>query len=365
MRVVVHIFLLVAWICLPVMTALSTVAVKVEQRLPGIIPSHAKGAWMSFQWRHGGGLPILVSQKNEQTRRLMPIGMEETLLKQGDDTIRYQVTDMGLFSSSEWVAGSHSAQVRFIGNNDGTTMIWNVEFEAAHRADFWKAVTEINIRTVSANLASYVAIPRLYRRTTRFPTEQDRLPEKWVDFVWHQGGGLPTPPPLRLGEEKRMIVPPFLVERLVNVGQDEIRYTVDNPGILTYPVHTHAGRVRFQNNSSGGMDMVWEVEIRPLRGWSWFVERFTSTIITVLARNFKVHVTEPGVMVKLAPPRGKGEAFGEVHKDTWLGGVLAAHLSDRRSTAEQTVAIFQPWTWGRSTDDEGEGGEWTTGYMSG
>lgn len=362
MRFAAHIFALVAWISLPV-TALSTVAVKVEQRLPGVTPRHAKDAWMSFQWRHGGGLPILVSEKNEQTRRLMPIGMEETILEQSDDMIRYQVTDMGLLSSE--MSGSHSSQVRFIGNNDGTTMIWNVEFEAAHRADFWKAVTEVNIRTASANLASYVAIPRLYRRTTRFPAEYDRLSEKWVDFVWHKGGGLPVPPPLRLGPEKRMIVPPFLVERLVNVGENEIRYTVDNPGLLTYQVYTHVGRVRFQKHSSGGLEMVWEVELRPLRGWSWFVERFTSTIITVVARNFKVHVTEPGAMVKLAPPRGKGESFGEVPKDTWLGGVLAAHLSDRRSTAEQTIAIFQPWTWGRSTDDEGEGGEWTTGYMSG
>lgn len=363
MTLAAHGFVLAAWICLPV-TALSTVNVKVEQSLPGVTPRHAKEAWMSFQWRHGGGLPILVSQRNEQTRHLIPIGMEETLLEQSDEMIRYEVTDMGLFSS-ELLAGSHSAQVRFTGNNDGTTMIWNVDFEATHRADLWKAVTEVNMRSVSANLASYVAIPRLYRRTTRFPAEYDSLPEKWVDFVWHQGGGLPVPPPLRLDEEKRMIVPPFLVERLVNVGDNEIRYTVDNPGLLTYQVHTHAGRVRFQNHSSGRMEMVWEVELRPLRGWSWFVELFTSTIITTLAHNFKIHVTEPGATVKLAPPRGKGEAFGEVHKDTWLGGVLAAHLSDRRSTAEQTMAILQPWTWGRSTDDEGEGEEWTTGYMSG
>jgi hypothetical protein len=83
-----------------------------------------------------------------------------------------------------------------------------------------------------------------------------------------------------------------------------------------------------------------------------------------VARDFKVRVTEPGSTVKLAPPRGKGKAFGQVRKEMRLGGVLAAHLSDQRSTVEQTIAIFQPWTWGRNTDDDGEREEWTTGYMS-
>ena len=45
--------------------------------------------------------------------------------------------------------------------------------------------------------------------------------------------------------------------------------------------------------------MVWEVEIRPFRGWAWIVEPFTAAVITTLARNFKVHVNEPGATVKL------------------------------------------------------------------
>jgi hypothetical protein len=343
-------------------TALSNVAIKVEQSLPGVTSRQAQDAWMSFQWKGGGGLPVLIShEEDEQTRRLFPIGMEETLLEQKDNEIRYQVTDMGLFSSE---LGSHSARVLFLGTRDGTNMIWNVEFEAAHRENLWKAITEVNIRAVSANLASYVAIPRLYRRTTIFPAKyNDNLPQQWVDFVWRRGGGLPLPPPVRLNDEKRLIVPPFLVERLAHVKKDEIWYTVDNPGLLTYQVHTHAARVQFRQHYSGKMEMVWQVEARPLVGWSFIVELFTSTVITTLARNFKVHVTEPGSTVKLAPPRGKGESFGQVPKETWLGGVLAAHLSDQRSTAEQAIALFQPWTWGRSTDDNGEGEEWTTGYM--
>jgi hypothetical protein len=128
---------------------------------------------MSFRWKRGGGLPILVSQKkDEQTRRLFPIGMEETLIEQKDNEIRYQVTDMGLLSSE---LGSHSAKVLFLGTEDGTNMIWNVAFEATHRANLWQAITKVNIRTVSANLASYVATPRLYRRTTKFPAEYSDL----------------------------------------------------------------------------------------------------------------------------------------------------------------------------------------------
>jgi hypothetical protein len=40
--------------------------------------------------------------------------------------------------------------------------------------------------------------------------------------------------------------------------------------------------------------------------------------------------------------------FGKISKPTWLGGVLEYHLSDKRSTMNQTLSLIQPWTWGRS-----------------
>lgn len=58
--------------------------------------------------------------------------------------------------------------------------------------------------------------------------------------------------------------------------------------------------------------------------------------------------------------------FGSVLKESWFGGVLDAHLSDRRSLEDQIVSIFKPWTWGRS----GDGGEtevqssWSDGEMA-
>ena len=260
-------------------------------------------------------------------------------------------------------------------------MVWQVDFQAQNRRDLWQAVTQLNIESASRNLASYLAPPVTYTRTThlRFNVKDvskkksDKfLADQWVDFVWNRGGGLPVPV-VQLDSQRRVVVPPFLVERLVSIQDDDgtttaIEYTVDNPGLFTYQVHSHRGRVRFlvdettAKTNDGDVDatMIWEVEIRPLRGWAWLVQPFTAAIVSTISRNFKTHLREPGATVKLAPPRGQGEAFGEIAKDSWLGGVLAAHLEDRRSTLEQTFAIFQPWTWGRSsaTDEPGEGEEW-------
>lgn len=372
-------WLTIVWICLlapfATVSALSSTApvrVQVQQSLQGVTtPKEAKEAWLSYQWKQRGGLPILVTHSDQdKTRRLFPIGMQETLDEGSDDNqVRYHVTDMGLLSA-DLQENSHEATVHFVQDtdNDSINMVWDVEFQAKHRAEMWKTVTQLNIQTASANLASHVAVPRLYRRTTRLSPRDNatmKLSKDWIDFVWRQGGGLPVPKPIQLDDEKRVQVPPFLVERLVHIKEDEIQYTVDNPGLVTYQVHSHAGRVRFQSiPDSDETEMVWEVEVRPWRGFTWLVQSFTSAVITTLARNFKVHVNEPNAVVMVAPPRGKGEAFGQVPKDSWLGGVLAAHLSDKRSTVEQTLAIFQPWTWGRSTDDDGEEAEWTTGYMS-
>mmetsp|Transcript_30661 Transcript_30661/g.40893 ORF Transcript_30661/g.40893 Transcript_30661/m.40893 type:complete len:117 (+) Transcript_30661:352-702(+) len=104
-------------------------------------PLETKDAWMSYQWEQGGGLPgviVLLSdnddnnsndvemvktQKKNGKRRLLPIWMEEVIVDDNDDdnksnkqaqeeTIRYKVTDMGLFST-ELENNSHSALVRY------------------------------------------------------------------------------------------------------------------------------------------------------------------------------------------------------------------------------------------------------------
>jgi len=372
--------------------------VAVHTPLPHVSPERAQQAWLEYQWKRGGdllGVFVQTEEENEKSlprRTLFPVGIQEELLRleeeeesddQCDSLLRYRVIDQGLLSN-ELVPDSHRGEVRFLqnaDNKDSTEMVWQVDYQAQHRRDFWQAVTQLNIESASRNLASYLAQPVTYARTThlRFnvndvsKTKIDKfLADKWVDFVWNRGGGLPVPS-VQLDSQRRVVVPPFLVERLVSIQDDDgttaIEYTVDNPGLFTYQVHSHRGRVRFlvdetaANTGDGNVDatMIWEVEIRPLRGWAWLVQPFTAAIVSTICRNFKTHLREPGAKVKLAPPRGQGEAFGEIAKDSWLGGVLAAHLEDRRSTLEQTFAIFQPWTWGRSsaTDEPGEGEEWT------
>jgi hypothetical protein len=222
--------------------------------------------------------------------------------------------------------------------------------------------------------------PRLFMRRMRLRTRSSSLQgvgeamDAWLDFVWRHGGGLPTPlPPFILsrrtkdpkGREdlgskhlmRRVIFPPGLVESIVAIDEDrhQVFYQVDNPGLFTYPVHTHQGRVRFLHetaeNGECAIVMEWQVEIRPYAGFRAGVEAFTEAVINTLSRNLAVHLAEHGAAVRVSPPRGMGKQFASVRKDSWLGGVLHSHLSDQRSTAQQTLSMFQPWTWGRSEDD--------------
>jgi hypothetical protein len=127
--------------------------------------------------------------------------MQETLLPNNDNTdkqvLRDKVTDMGLLGS-ELEDKSHCSQVRFVPDDKqhGTNMIWDVKFEAKHRRKLWQTVTEGNIQTVAANLASYLATPCLCRRTTILEcgntnNNTEDATQGWMQFIWNQGGGLP------------------------------------------------------------------------------------------------------------------------------------------------------------------------------
>lgn len=123
------------------------------------------------------------------------------------------------------------------------------------------------------------------------------------------------------------------------------------------------------NENDDSLQMKWEIEIRPYpEPWVTIVKVFTAAVVSAYARNFKCHIREGSdIMVSLKPPRGASDStLLQVRKDSWVGGVLDAHLKDKRSTIDQTLAILQPWTWGRTADDdeEDEGEEWTEGYLS-
>ncbi len=314
---------LVVWFCCLLHSVFSyPVRVQVDQTIPDITPRQAKNAWLSYQWEQGGGLLLRVKQESELERTLQPFGIQETLLSSRVDEVRYRMTELGALQNY-LISNSHQASVEFIEEEDySTTLVWIVEFEAKTSVDaqFWAFVTEVNLKTILGNLDTYLGTPQLYRQTTRLSPRiaVDELAQEWIDFVWKQGGGLPLPSPQELDDERRMTVPPFLVERLVDVEPDEVCYTVDNPGLFTYQVLTHKGRVRFEQDATTGRDvqMVWEVEIRPFRGWAWIVEPFTASVITTLARNFKVHVNEPGATVKLSTSSGGNSKQGKNRQGT-------------------------------------------------
>lgn len=368
-------------------TAGGCVSVKVTRPL-AVNPTKAREAWFSYTWEHAGGLPGLFLPKESddaRTRLLVPFFAEETILQDEEITtveesdeeiVRYTLTKLGPIWASEIQPDSHMGVVCFAPNRDGEgcTMTWSCTFTTLKRRWLWQAVTQQMIGSACDNLASYVATPQMYTHITRLVgCTPKRAMEEWATFVFQEGGGLPINPPFVVTSAKDkteqnveiLRIPPFLREKIVSVDDNDtnactLGYKVLNPGLFTYQVHTHAGRVRFVQRDEDVVVMVWEVEIRPINGFGPLTKALTEVIVTTLARNLKSHLSDPNAAVPLYLPRGAGsEPLAQIRIDSWLGGVLAAHLSDNRSTLEQTIALFQPWTWGRSTYENGESAEWS------
>jgi hypothetical protein len=364
----------------------------VEQFLPNVTPVQAKEAWMTHCWDEAGGLPLVVRKITDDTRTLFPPMLEEKLLQAEDDDAKdgsielsYQMTSSGALTvvlSND--RSLPTGTVRFVPwsittesgkRSNGCRVTWDVSFDARFHAQASRNVVQIMLNAAMNHLQGCVSAPRLLTRRMRLPgISAEQALQAWLDFVWEQGGGLFMPAFIVNVPEaqRRVIVPPGLSERVVSTDRDKhtIEYIVENPNIFTYAVYTHHGRVQFvqdDSNDESSVLLIWQVEIRPIRWLQWLTERFTDATVTTLTRNLAVHLLEPDVMVKVSPPRGKGESFAEVRKDSWLGGVLEAHLSDKRSTFEQTLAMLQPWTWGRSKDDDERlqaSTEWTEARLS-
>jgi len=394
----------------------STVNVSVTKRIPDVSPADVRKVWLDYIWKQGGGLPLLVIMKDKSEakgspRTLVPLFAEETLLdsssnddEEGMDTTliqKYKLTDLGPVWKSEIEPDSHLGKVSFApfsNSNDenkvssvdadacsGTDVTWDVTFNTLNRQDLWQSVTENSISDACENLASYLLKPILLTSKLRIQVPDDSdsttksVLDKWFDFCWKDGGGLPNPiPPIPLSKDgyDRILIPPFLREKIFQINHDvsdekksEIIYTVANPSSLTYPVHTHLGRLTFQAVEGAGavdeLDLIWEVNIRPYRGSEAFVNTLTETILSIYMTCFKTHMERPGEMVDVYAPRGKMKGKGplfQVNVDSWLGGVLETHLNDDRPVAEQTADLLQPLKWGIQYD--GLSSEWTTKDIS-
>lgn len=372
------------------------VSVSITKHIPDTSPSKVHQTWLDFTWKQGGGLPIFtIENEKSQTRKLLPLFAEEELLektvnvdKGEEGTVvedrhyrtvsqEYRLTKLGPFWKSEIENGSHLGRVSFSPyrnetlNEIGTVVRWDVTFTTLNRNSFWQSVTESLISDACDNLRIFISMPLLLTLKTVIKTDlsTDIIPERWLSFIWRNGGGLPLPfPPLALSKDgyDRVIIPPFLKERVIQKNtrgdSSDILYTVINPSLVTYPVYSHLGRVKFQQGSnpteSGNtIEMIWEVNVRPMRGYDSLIKMFTEAVVAVLARNFKVHIEDKGVdtMVGVYPPGGfmqeKGGIF-QVRRCSWLGSVLYGSLIDDRQVIEQIKDFFQPWKWG-FTEDEG------------
>lgn len=110
----------------------------------------------------------------------------------------------------------------------------------------------------------------------------------WRDANFHLP--LPSPVTLSRGDErsgrgfKLMRVPPFLIERCVDVDFPSLmEYGVANPGLLTYPVSHHRGRITFEKHCGGSTLFTWHVEWTPLRGCGWIVSPLTRWVVEAAA----------------------------------------------------------------------------------
>jgi hypothetical protein len=386
------------------------VSVRVERIFPvtfnenkSLSPAHAvKDAWLEYHWKKGGGLPIVVTElnagkiKEEKKRMILPIMMEESITEEevtdknnsiDSCQLQYQVTKAGPFLQADLIPNSHLSTVKFVTTtrtNEGQQqcqMIWDIVFEVKRLRRFYEIFTEFNVATAAMTVSESVATPRLLTlRTTLYLSNasiyEDIVLEarnQWLQFFWKDGGGLPVPPAISFGDrivhydDKGIVarrnllrVPPLLIESIVDMSTSneysEAVYEISNPGWMSFPflVLTHLGRVRFlKSREDCTVDVVWEVEIRPYRLFGPIVEKLVEMTVSTILRNMQVHMAQPGATVAIKAPRGKQindnfDSFGLVPIDTWLGGVLNAHLSDKRSAWEQTLSLFQPWTWGRS-----------------
>lgn len=277
------------------------ISIKISKVLPSISPSEARDAFVEYTWKKGGGLPVGVINLSEKDRILFPFLATDELVEdyKTDPSVkilRYYLRKLGPIWKTEIIGNSHLGTVTFcMHDNTSTSLTWEVEFMTTRNYRLWKFITERMIEEALCNLQSYCAIPLVLTHRVEIHTDLSigDLTKQWIQYIWMKGGGLPLPlPPLPLSLDyyTRMIVPPFLVEQIRSVNDTTIIYTVNNPSILTYQVHSHSGNVHFESITDTAHVMWWQVNIKPFNGWTIFVVSFTEAIINTLSKNFVSHI---------------------------------------------------------------------------
>lgn len=366
------------------------VDVTIKRSFPGVTPFVARNAWLEHHWSRGGGLPILIQSNNTTSddvqvlqRTIYPVIMKEKLTSDtrcDEDTsstkLEYIVSEPGPFYR-DIVDNSHSASVTFDFDeqSESCEMVWSVRFKTTKWTEFYKAMTHFLVGISANTIQEVLAAPRVFKMTSDIRCSMDAKSARneWFEFIWMTGGGLPLPPAFPFGKtvegttakQNILRIPPLITETIVDTFENErmagFEYTLNSPGWLTFPflMHTHKGVVTFSRNDDNALSVDWVVEIRPYKIAAPLVEKLVEMTVSTLLRNLRIMLAEPGAAVSIKPPRGKTDLlmgrtdFGSVPKESWLGGVLDAHLTDSRSTMEQSFAILQPWTWGRTGNGDG------------
>ena len=274
------------------------VAVRISAALAAP-PAFAREAWLQHIWARGGTLPIVVLERPEDKRLILPLLLEERLVEENTFDFKYAVTSNGLLSPDLEPPPSHSASVSFEpGPDGGSQMTWDVNFGVLRRPELYEAITRATVGGSVASLVSYCR-PRPLRYTLVASLDgcssASAALDEWLSFVWREGGGLPLPPPLKLSEEadgrlELLRIPhPLLREKvdLVDRAANAAEYIVANPSLLTFPVHTHRGRVAFDESSDAGVVMRWTVDLRPYDGLEFVVKGFTQLVLTTMTRNLQ------------------------------------------------------------------------------
>ena len=307
------------------------VAVKITAVLASP-PAFSRDAWLSHTWTKGGGIPgTLVLPKPDDKRVVLPVLLEEQITEQSENEIIYKVTENGLLSL-DLDPPSHRAVVSFEEQPDGGCLCtWDVKFGVKERDEFYTALTKTTVGGAMASLVRYCR-PQPLRYTLVAPlarcTADDAL-TAWLTFIWREGGGLPLPKPWTLSSEEDgrieilRLPHPLLKERVDKVDRAGLaaEYCVSNPGLLTFPVHSHRGRVAFEE-ADGEVTMRWTVDLRPYDSLGWAVRGFTSLVLTTLARNLQEHLApgapSPVLEEEWAPSDPSWGFAGEAWEGPWI-----------------------------------------------
>jgi hypothetical protein len=202
------------------------------------------------------------------------------------------------------------------------------------KENFWAYWSQFQLKTASQNLLAYLDTstnPVFIEHIESMPIgiSPREAMEKWHDYYWCRGGGgFPTlfvPPILLQSNKIRWIVPSGLEEEMISMEysndsnssteknteeMSEAIYRVNNPNLLTYPVHYHRAKVRFvRNTSDEPTQLIWNIEVQPYRkSLGRGVQFWTKSCIRSASQNLRRYLEEDEE--ELQPQQKQQKAVG-------------------------------------------------------